>query len=147
MGALGWCARSDFRRQLAAAGRLGPAEAWRSRSAILLSCGDPVIEDGARRALGAAWGIDEVVCVVTPIRAIAAPDPHSSPWLRAWLAREIRDLAPAVVAIAAHPSCMHIHDAVGSGASGPTPLELRAAVAQLREWGVDRTIQPLWLRS
>ena len=25
MGALGWCARSDFRRQLAVAGRLGPA--------------------------------------------------------------------------------------------------------------------------
>lgn len=145
MGALGWCARSDFRRQLAAAGRLGPAEAWRARVAILLSCGDPLIEDGARRALRTSWGVDEVVCVVTPIRAIAAPDPHSTPWLRAWLAREIRDLSPALIAIAAHPACGHIHDSTGSKAGGPTPLELEAAVAQLREWGVSRAIQPLWL--
>jgi hypothetical protein len=127
------------------AGRLGPAEAWRARVAILLSCGDPVIEDGARRALRASWDVDEVVCVVTPIRAIAAPDPHSTPWLRAWLAREIRDLSPALIAIAAHPACGHIHDAGGSKTGGPTPLELEAAAAQLREWGVSRTIQPLWL--
>ncbi len=145
MGALAWCTRNDFRRQLAVAGRLGPAEAWRARVAILLSCGDPVIEDGARRALRSSWDVDEVVCVVTPIRALAAPDPHSTPWLRAWLAREIRDLSPALIAIAAHPACMHVHDGGGSEASGPTPLELEAAVAQLREWGVSRNIQPLWL--
>lgn len=145
MGALGWSTRSDFRRQLAVAGRLGPAEAWRARTAILLSCGDPAIEADAKHALRTAWGVDEVVCVVTPIRAIAAPDPHSSPWLRAWLAREIRDSAPTLIAIAAHPACMHVHGSGGSGAGGPTPLELEAAVAQLRDWGIRRAIQPLWL--
>jgi len=146
MGALSWCERGDFRRQLAAAERLGPAAAWRGRSAVLLSCGDPAVEANARTALRTAWDVDEIVCVVTPVRALASPDANSAPWLRAWLAREIHELAPTVVAIAAHPSCLHVHDGTGSGLDGPTPLELEAAVAQLREWGVRRAIQPLWLR-
>ena len=113
MSTLGWCTRSDFRRQLAAAGRLGPAEAWRARTAILLSCGDPAVESHARRTLRATWGVDDVVSVVTPVRAIAASDPQTTPWLRAWLAREIRDLSPELVAVAAHAACAHIHDAGG----------------------------------
>ena len=44
MTALGWCDRTDLRRQLAASERLWPAEAWRVRTAILLSCGDPAVE-------------------------------------------------------------------------------------------------------
>ena len=147
MGALSWCVRGDFRRQLAAAERLGPAAAWRGRTAVLLSCGDPAVEAGARRALRTAWDVDEIVSVVTPVRALAAADAHSAPWLRAWLAREIHERAPAVVAIAAHPSCAHVHDAAGAGLDGPTPLELEAAVEQLREWRLSRAIQPLWLRG
>ena len=143
MTALGWCTRSHIRRQLTAAGRLWPAEAWRARTAILLSCGDPAVESRARRTLRFAWGVDEVVGVVTPVRAIAAPDPQTSPWLRAWLAREIRDLSPALIAVAAHPACAHIHDP--SGAIAPTPSDLEAAVAQLRDWGVTQTVEPLWL--
>jgi hypothetical protein len=90
--------------------------------------------------------VDEVVGVVTPVRAIAAPDPQTSPWLRAWLAREIRDLSPALIAVAAHPACAHIHDPSGSGAIPPTPSDLEAAVAQLRNWGVTQSVEPLWLQ-
>ena len=144
MAALGWCDRIDFRRQLAAAGRLWPADAWRARTAILLSCGDPRVESQARRALRSDWGVDEVVCVVTPVRAIAASDPQTSPWLRAWLAREIHDLSPAVIAVAAHPKCAHIHDP-SAGPVAPTPSDLDAAVAQLRDWGVTQAVEPLWL--
>lgn len=147
MATLGWCTRSDFRRQLAAAGRLWPAEAFRARTAILLSCGDPAVESRARRALRSAWGVDEVVSVVTPVRAIAAPDPQITPWLRAWLAREIRDLSPALVAVAAHPACAHIHDPGGAGAIAATPSDLEAAVAQLRDWGVTQSVAPLWLQG
>jgi hypothetical protein len=120
-----------------------PAEAYRARTAILLSCGDPAVERRARRALRIAWGVDEVVGVVTPVRAIAAPDPQTSPWLRAWLAREIRDLSPALVAVAAHPGCAHIHDA--GGVVSATPSDLEAAVAQLRDWGVTQSVESLWL--
>jgi hypothetical protein len=144
MSTLGWCTRSDFRRQLAAAGRLGPAEAWRARTAILLSCGDPAVESHARRTLRATWGVDDVVSVVTPVRAIAASDPQTTPWLRAWLAREIRDLSPELVAVAAHPACAHIHDAGGSVVAA-TPSDLAAAVAQLRDWGVTQSVAKLWL--
>jgi len=145
MTALGWCMRNHFQQQLTAAGRLWPAEAWRARTAILLSCGDPELERRARRALRSAWGVDEVVNVVTPVRAIASPDPHSLPWLRAWLAREIRELSPSLIAVAAHPACSHIHDPGGPGRAGPTPTELQAAVAQLRGWGVRQNVEPLWL--
>lgn len=145
MTALGWCTHGHFQRQLAAATRLWPAEAWRARTAILLSCGDPAVEDRARRALRSAWGVDEVVSVVTPVRAIATPDPQTLPWLRAWLAREIHDLSPALIAVAAHPACAHIHDAAGPDAAGPTPSELWAAVVQLRDWGVSQNVEPLWL--
>ena len=145
MATLGWCTRSDFRRQLAAAGRLWPAEAWRARTAILLSCGDPAVETGARRALRSAWGVDEVVSVVTPVRAIAEPDPQTSPWLRTWLAREIRDLSPALVAVAAHPRCAHIHGPGGPEALAPTRSDLEAAAAQLRDWGVTQSVEPLWI--
>jgi len=145
MTALGWCTRTHFQRQLTAATRLWPAEAWRARTAILLSCGDPLVEDRARRALRSAWGVDEVVNVVTPVRAIAASDPHSQPWLRAWLAREIHALSPSLIAVCAHPGCAHICDPGGPDAGGPTPSELWAAVEQLRDWGVKQSIEPLWL--
>jgi hypothetical protein len=136
--ALGWCARNHFQSQLAAAGRLWPAEAWRARTAILLSCGDPAVEARARRALRSSFGIDEVLSVVAPVRAIAARDLHTLPWLRAWLVREIHDRSAALIAVAAHPACAHIE-------GGPTLTELQAAVAQLRGWGVTRDVEPLWL--
>jgi hypothetical protein len=142
MTALGWCARDHFQQQLAAAGRLWPAEAWRARSAILLSCGDPVLEAQARRALRKSWGIEEVVSVVAPVRALAEPDAQTLPWLRAWLAREIHDRAAALIAVAAHPACAH---RAGPADCGPTRTELQAAVAQLREWGITRDVEPLWL--
>ncbi len=145
MTALGWCAHDHFQQQLAAAGRLWPAEAWRARTAILLSCGDPALEAQARRALRYLWGIEEVMSVVAPVRAIAERDPQMLPWLRAWLAREIRDRSPALIAVAAHPACAHSHGPVEAGACGPTRTELQAAVAQLREWGVTRDVEPLWL--
>ena len=145
MTELVWCDRNHFRRQLAAAERIWPAEAFRARTAILLSCGDPAVERRARRALRIAWGVDEVVGVVTPVRAIATPDPQTSPWLRAWLAREIRDLSPAMIAVAAHPACAHIHDPGGAGAVAATPSDLAAAVAQLRDWGVTQSVESLWL--
>jgi hypothetical protein len=143
MSGLDGCDRSHIRRQLAAAEKLWPAEAYRARTAILLSCGDPAVERRARRALRIAWGVDEVVGVVTPVRAIATPDPQTSPWLRAWLAREIRDLSPALIAVAAHPGCAHIHGA--GGAVAATPSDLEAAVAQLRDWGVTQNVESLWL--
>jgi hypothetical protein len=145
MTALGWCDRIDLRRQLAAAERLWPAEPFRARTAILLSCGDPGVESQARRALRSDWGVDEVVGVVTPVRALAASDPQTSPWLRAWLAREIHDLSPALIAVAAHPACAHIHEPGGAGPIAPTPSDLEAAVAQLRDWGIRQRVEPLWL--
>jgi hypothetical protein len=147
MTALGWCARSHFQQQLAAAGRLWPAEAWRARTAILLSCGEPAVEAEARRALRSRWGIDEVLSLMAPVRAIAEPDPRTLPWLRAWLAREIHGRAAALVAVAAHPACAHCHGPGAADAFGPTHGELQAAVAQLRDWGVTRDVEPLWLEA
>lgn len=145
MTALGWCARSHFQQQLAAAGRLWPAEAWRARTAILLSCGEPALEAEARSVLRTAWGIDEALSVVAPVRAIAEPDPRSLPWIRAWLGRELHAHSAALVAVAAHPACTHCQGLGGADASGPTRGELRAAVARLRDWGVRRQVEPLWL--
>jgi len=141
MTALGWCERTHFQHQLAAAGRLWPAEAWRARTAILLSCGDAALEARARRVLRASFGVDEVLSVVAPVRAIAAPDPRTLPWLRAWLARELEHRSAGMIAVAAHPACAHRQ----AGAFGPTRTELQAAVAQLRDWGVTREVEPLWL--
>ena len=147
MTALGWCARSHFQQQLAAAGRLWPAEAWRARTAILLSCGEPAVETAARRALRSRWGVDEVLSVMAPVRAIAAPDPHTLPWLRAWLGREIHGRTASLVAVAAHPGCAHCQGPGWDDAFGPTRSELQAAVAQLRDWGVMRVVEPLWLET
>ena len=147
MTALGWCARSHFHQQLAAAGRLWPAEAWRVRTAILLSCGHPALEAQARRALRSRWGIDEVLSVVAPVRAIAELDTQTLPWLRAWLAREIHDRSAALIAVAAHPACAHGRGPTEAGMFGPSRTELQAAVAQLREWGVTRDVEPLWLAA
>jgi len=145
--ALGWCAHTHFQQQLAAAGRLWPADGWRARTAILLCCGDPSIEAQAKRALRARWGIDEVLSVVAPVRAIAAHDPLTLPWLRAWLARELHGRAAAMIALAAHPACAHRHGPSAADAFGPTWTELQAAVAQVRDWGVTREVAPLWLGS
>jgi hypothetical protein len=145
MTALGWCGRTHLQQQLAAAGRLWPAEAWRARTAILLSCGDPGVEAQAKRALRAKWGIDEVLSVVAPVRALAAHDPHSLPWLRAWLARELHGRSAALVAVAAHPHCAHQHDGAPPDSFGPSQSELQAAVALLREWEMTRDVEPLWL--
>jgi len=147
MTALGWCAHSHFQQQLAAAGRLWPAEAWRARTAILLSCGEPAVEAEARRALRAKWGIDDVLSVVAPVRAIASRDPQTMPWLRAWLARELHGRTAAMVAVAAHPACAHRQGLADADAFGPTRTELQAAVAQLRDWGVTRDVEPLWLEA
>ena len=145
MTALGWCVRNDFQQQLAAAGRLWPAEAWRAPTAILLSCGEPAVEAHARRALRARWGIDEVLSVMAPVRALAEPDPRTLPWLRTWLARELQGRTASLVAVAGHPGCAHCHGPGADDAFGPTRGELQAAVAQLRDWGVTRDVEPLWL--
>ena len=147
MTALGWCARSHFQQQLAAAGRLWPAEA------CARTHGDPALlrraggEAQARRALRSRWGIDEVLSVVAPVRAIAEPDPRTLPWLRAWLGREIHGRSAALIAVAAHPGCAHCQGPGWADAFGPTRSELQAAVAQLRDWGVMRDIEPLWLET
>jgi len=81
------------------------------------------------------------------VRSIAAPDPQTLPWLRAWLARELHGSSAALIAVAAHPACAHRHGGAAADAFGPTRTELQAAVAQLRDWGVTREVEPLWLGS
>ena len=147
MTAVGWCSRSHFQQQIAAAGRLWPAEAWRARTAVLLSCGEPALAAAARRALRTRFGIAEVLSVMAPVRAFAAPDPRTLPWLRAWLARELHGRSVSLLAVAGHPACAHCGGPDGADAFAPTPGELEAAVAQLRDWGVTRNVEPLWLEA
>lgn len=147
MTALAWCAPSHFQRQLTAAGRLAPAEIWCAPTAVLLSCGEPTVEAQARRALRSRFGIGEVLCLVAPLRALADPDPRALPWLRAWLARELQGRTPSLVAVAGHPSCAHCAGLGAADAFGPSRSELQAAAALVRDWGVTREVEPLWLEG
>lgn len=134
-------------RQIRIAERLAPAESFRARSACLLSCGDAGLEGAARRALRESFGIDHLVCITAPVHTLVNCEPRALPWLRAWLARELRGTRPVLVALAAHPGCRHFTSTESEGVPAATRADLEVAAVRLREWGLASDVEAFWLAA
>jgi hypothetical protein len=139
--------RHPIERQIAIAEQVGPVKAFAARTAFLISCGDPALEGTARRVLKARFGVDEIVCLATPLRALATPDPRALPWLCAWLARELRTVRSSIVAVAGHPDCHHFALGADEAAAPPTPADLEVAADHLRAFRLAPDVEALWLRA
>jgi hypothetical protein len=126
----------QFARQIDAALRLAPAEAYRGHSAVLLSCGDADDVRRAEAALRERWPVDAVHAVQCPIQSWTdALDgaPGAGSWLQHWLLREIHRRDPTLLAIVDR----------GRRAGDEETRALHALIALLRGWGVTTRIVAL----
>ncbi len=123
-------------RQIEVASRLAPAEAYQSRSALLLCCRDADPER-AEESLRAVGGVDEVHPLRCPIGswadALEAPRGTES-WLRHYVMRAFHRRAPDLLAV------LDSSEPRGE----PRGQEL---IAMLRSWGVTCPVAVLRVRA
>ena len=81
---------------------------------------DPGVEAQAKRALRAGGALDEVLSVVAPVRAIAAPESPDATVAPRLARRELHGSSAALVAVAAHPAVRTAMAGAAADAFGPT---------------------------
>jgi hypothetical protein len=118
-----------FARQVGAAARLAPAEAFRGHAAVLLCPVEPGPLHPAEAALRDAWPVDAVHALRCPIREWSQAletATGTACWLEHYVMREVQRRDPSLLAI--------LH---GNG-SGPVPgpLDAPGLVMLMRRWGV-----------
>ena len=129
-----------FARQVDAARRLAPAEAYRGHAALLLSCGEPDAEVPAERALRELRTLDAVHSLRCPIQSwneVLETAPGATSWLEHYVMREIRRQDPILLAILVP----------GSSPQSEDRSALEALVSTLRGWGASPPIAALRIHS
>lgn len=117
-------------RQVGAAARLAPAEAFRGHVAVLLCPVEPGSLGPAEAALQEVWPVDAVHALRCPVREWSQALRTTSGtacWLEHYVMREIQRRDP--------PSLLAILHRHGSGPA-PEPLEAPGLVMLMRRWGV-----------